>query len=258
MEIDNFCFGSPRSIPKDSVLRAFLSDVYQCSMHDDNEKRTEFFADNAAEACKVASLFAPRQFGLYFAPAVYALDQLPFMEKQKCTDVIADLCMGAAKGLLMRHIGDAASGAELHPLTRGAAMGLGARLGDIALTRSTWQNDGTHRLDGWQAMQKMAAELTNRDALLTDISMFALARIAAERVDNDLFVKRPHLAAGVSGSILGTMGGAVHEIQDEQKGGTPIDWTRVVTAGACSGMRDGMAASLGSDSARMLPERAKD
>ncbi len=212
-------------------------------------------AETVKEGLKNAALFLRSKGGLWGAVSLFVLDEWKPVETPR--NQISDVALGAAKGLGMQAV--FRYGAHLDPCMRfvpmhfnlplrATALGATARITSVGLTRETWIEQSTGRLDPAHGVKTIVSCAMNPLAICTDAATFGLSAGFSKglnKVTNGGTERSPLLATVILGGAFGFSTGAAQETFRQREAREQLDLARIAAGGLIQGLVDATTAVPG-------------
>lgn len=192
-----------------------------------------------AEFAKTAAMFAVKKVGWGGVAALYGLDQAS--PSTGYSEQLADLALGAAKGVTIRGVFHFGGTFSRFAPTKGVAMGMASRAADDVLQRETFSDPNS-------AVRRLSSNTFDARMMALDAVVWTGAEAtfgAANAYTRGALVRNP-LASGVTmGTTFGAMNGAGGELLRQIKEGKPLDYVQIAEQGTLGAVMSGAGAAAG-------------
>jgi hypothetical protein len=213
-----------------------------------------------ADGLKTAGLFLRGRVGLAGTVVLYAADQAS--PADNFSSQLADAGLGAVKGGLLKGTFDVLGKKDVSVAARGVGLGVSSRVLEIGLSRQTYADPRTGKLDLEAGLKNAAVGSLNRQALVADVVVFTAAHgmmAGLNRATIGGLKSSPFWSTALTGTTFGVASGATGELMRQQSAGEPLNVSRAVGKGLTQGAIDTLAAMPGGVQAQAgLHRRFKD
>ncbi|MBS1996711.1 MAG: hypothetical protein JSS86_10385 [Cyanobacteria bacterium SZAS LIN-2] len=187
---------------------------------------------NVAEAVKTGAMFFKGRVGVAGTVALYALDQVRVGDS--FGQAVTDMGLGAVKGTALRGINAFAAARDFGIAGQAVTLGVGSRVLDTGLNRTTWTDAQSGAFSLQQGGNKMLMTALDRGALATDIGAFAIGGAMAgglNRATENSLRSSPFWSTTLTGGVFGLATGGTTEVRRQQEQGEQFDLSKVLMAG---------------------------
>lgn len=205
------------------------------------------------ELAKTASLFVPGAAGDLTSAVVYAVDQIDC--KASLKETLADLALGASKGVLLHRSLAYLGNSKLNLATKAWGMGILSRGLELGLDRKTFISPISQQYDLSTGAQRIYDASFNNQALALDLVTLGASHaigMSANRISGGLLAADSRIASTVMGTSLGLTSGSLMELQKQQAKGGSVDYSTVLRSGLLHGIVGGAGAFAGSSAPRLF------
>ncbi|HEY9793698.1 MAG TPA: hypothetical protein V6D22_25100 [Candidatus Obscuribacterales bacterium] len=200
---------SENEIPEvhEGALRHMFTEAYTAMTHDKANGKT--IANATVEGAKMGSVWIPAIWGKAAAAGVYGADEVKLNSEPM--KAVTDFGLGAAKGVALQTIGQAAVLQRITPVAAGIVSGVGSRFTEMVTSSETYERIGARGFDTNATAKILSEHILNpktmvRDAAATLFAANALGKTAIE------IEKHAHLSATITNGLKSLLKSNVPEI----------------------------------------------
>jgi hypothetical protein len=225
--------------------RSYLEKAVSSVIHTEDEGTQQKIEQYGTQLLRTAAFFVPGKVGVVATAGINALAQAK--PEDSAGEQLVDASLGAAKGALLRGVMNRAGTLQLSPVETGVALGMGSRILDTGLNRSTYF-DQQGNFDLSSGLKHTLATAVQPTSLAFDAATFGLAssvQLGMRNVGLMNSIRAPLYATVATGATMGFSTGAFNEFQNERAAGKSFDLGAIVREGAISSAIDGIGSVPG-------------